>query len=184
MLARPVHLLHRQVDAPEGRDQRQAEAAVGRLGDELRHPAVVRAGARPLQLGVRAHGREREVAAEGRGVLLGEAVHEEDLGRDAVGVEHFVAPAAVPRAGEPVALALCPLEALLAHLEHLARLLEHGQACLVLHVELVAVLGVEVVPIDLGPRAGVAVRGDDEIAIHGVPSVPVAASRRAARLER
>ena len=165
--ARPAHLLHRLVHAPVRGDRGEPEAPQRALGNELRHPAIVRARAGPLQLRHHADGLQPEVAAEGRRVRLGQPVDEQDLGRDTVGIEDLVAPIAVPGAGQAVGLVLAPADRLLAHLEHLAGLLQRGHARGVLHVELGAVLRIEVVAVDLRARPGVAVGGNDEVAVHG-----------------
>ena len=138
----------------------------GHCRDELRHPAVVGARARPLQLRHHADRLQPEVAAEGRRVRFGKAVDEQDLRRHAVGVQDLVPAFAVPGAGKPVALALGPADGLLAHLEHLAGLLERRHARRVLHVELGAVLRVEVIAVDLGTRPGVPVGRNHEVAVH------------------
>ena len=165
VLLRPADLRDRVLDLPEDRHAREAHAPLGRHRHELRHPAVVRAAARPLQLGHDALGRHREAAAERRRVHLGDAVGEQDLARDAVAVDHREARVGIPRARERALAAAPPLRVDVGDQEALLRGLRHLDLDRERRVERRVVLLLEIVLVALGRQARVAVRRDHEIAL-------------------
>ena len=161
-----AHLAHGLLHVPQQRYRRDAEVPRRILRAQLGEPAVVGARAGPLQLGHDVLGRQAQAGTEGRRVHLGDAVGEDDLPGDAVAVEHADALGVVPGAGELLLDALAPLvvdfldqEGLLGRLDLL-----HLQRVRV--VEGLAVLRIEVIAIALARQAGVAVGGNDDVAVH------------------
>ena len=104
--------------------------------------------------------------AKRRHVHLGDTVRINDLGGDPVSIEHLDPRIVVPGTDEEMLVALAPFGVDVGDEELLGGLL----GCLDLdrerHVEGLTVLGVEIVAVPLRGKPGVAVRRNDEIAIH------------------
>ena len=137
----------------------------GSCAYEVGEPAVVRAASGDRLVDV--VGRAGEPGPERRRRDASGAEHvrvgEQHLRDDAFLVEHRVARGGVERGGEPAVAAglLFPfgLERAVVAAHRRAQLVHH----LLVLVEPVAEAGVEVVPVDLGRRSGVAVGGDHDV---------------------
>src|SRR5690606_18520811 len=96
-----------------------AVAAVGVHPTELGEPAVVGAGAGPLQRTIAALWREPDAGAEGRRVHLRDPVRKEDLAGDAVRVHHLGPRVGIPCTGQQPLATGTPLLVDLLHEEEL-----------------------------------------------------------------
>ena len=161
-----LRLLDCEIHVPVDGNAGESDAAFRRCLDELGHEAIVRVASRPHQLAVRARRVHAEAGAERWCIDLGHAVWEEHFGDDAIVVEDLVARGRVPCPGQFGVVTLAPLlvdfgdEEVVAHA--LGRLYLNGKR----GVEGAVVLRVDVGAVIRGVQSGVAVRGDDEIAIH------------------
>jgi len=162
----PADALDRAVDVPEHRDAGESDSAFGCGLGELRHPAVVRDAAGPLEVGGRALGPHRETRAERRCVHLGDAVREQHLGCDAVCVEDFVARFGVPCTREFVLVALAPFAVDVGDEETLRGFLGDLDLDGQRDVEHLAKFGIDVVAVFGCVRARMAIGRNDEVAIH------------------
>ncbi len=169
-----VDLGDRALDVVEDRHDRDPDPPLRRFGAEVGEPAVVGLRARHRVLG-RHPGSAAEARSEGRRRDLPGPEHvgvgEQHLGRHTLGVEDLVAVVGVVR-GEQAFIAARGLLPLGDELGVVARglgSLEQGEHRRLMLVERLPVLGVEVLPVAGRGRPGVAVGGDDEIALHRIP---------------
>ena len=158
----------RRVDVVEDGDDRDPGAARRTVGAQLGKPPVVRLRARHQQLGVAVtalteSGTERCRRARGDGVGVGE----DDLTRDAVGIELLVAPGRVPAAAEAFLVLALPLlgERLVAHAAR-PQLGFELRSCRLLRVEGGVVPGVEPVAVLRIGKTRVTVGRDHHVALH------------------
>ena len=168
VIQRKTDFLDAAFRVPQQRTHGHTETAHRIERAKLRQPAVMGAGAGPLEIGHDVLGGQRKAGAEGWGVLLRDAVGEHDLAGDAVGVEHFGAPRMVPCPRELGLDACPPLLVDVLQQKHLFGLVGHvlldGQHL----VERFPVLRIEICPVALRrePRMAVGRNNGESFHLH------------------
>ena len=162
----PADFLQIFLDVIERRDHCKADAAERIILAEIGHPAVVRAGARPLQFRIDPERAQADISAKGRRVTFGDAVREQHLGDDAVGIEHTVTDRRIPCPFQAVANAGAPLGVEIVEQEQFFMLLARLDLPRHALVEFGVVLAFQIFAVAFGRQPGMAVRRNNEIAIH------------------
>ena len=163
---RDAQFLDGEFHVPQQWHHCHAEMPRRRLRAKLRKPAVVGTRASPLQIRRDVFGGQAQSRAEGRRVHLGDAVDEYHLTRDPVGIEHADALAVIPGAGELLLDARAPLVVDFLDQEGFFGGLDALGLQRVGNIENLAQRRIDVIAVHVARQAGVAIGGDDDVAVH------------------